>query len=241
MKLKNTVSSAVICTGLWLGAGSAAYADVQVQMQNGHVSVIAKDATLRQILTEWARVGQTLELRDVPEERALEILLRTLSGYMAAPRPAQAPNLSRFDRIVVMPTVAAARQPATASTSSAPPVPVFQPPPMPMPQPAEDDDPATPPGPNSGPPRPVFSTFPQPQVVNPNAAPGNFPQPGFVPPPGMAMPVVPTSAQPPTTPAGVPTVTGGVPVPGMIVPAPQQPGQPTNPNQPRRPGGLQDQ
>jgi len=57
----------------------------------------------------------------------------------------------------------------------------------------------------------------------------------------MAMPVVPTGAQPPTTPAGVLTVIGGVPEPGMSVLASQQPGLPTNPNQPRRPGGLQDQ
>src|SRR4030095_3626167 len=104
MKLRQVLSGAVVCC---LAAGAPAFADVQVSMQNGRVSVVAKDATLRQILTEWARVGQTkvvnveripgapmtIELRDIPEAQALEILLRSLSGYVAAPRPALAPHL----------------------------------------------------------------------------------------------------------------------------------------------------
>ena len=84
----------------WLAAGSTALADVQLTIRDGRVSLVAKDATVRQILTEWARVGQTkivnveripggpitLELKDVPEQEALEVLLRSVSGYMAAPR-----------------------------------------------------------------------------------------------------------------------------------------------------------
>src|SRR3954469_19810226 len=113
----------------------SASADVQLTMQNGRVTIVAKDASVRQILTEWARVGHTkivnveripggpmtLELRNVPESQALEVLLRTLSGYIAAPRATVAENLSQFDRIIVMPTVASTR----AVTTAAPP-PVFQ-------------------------------------------------------------------------------------------------------------------
>jgi hypothetical protein len=225
-----------------LSVAAPAVADVQVTMHDGRVTVIAKDATLRQILTEWARVGQTkvvnvervpgapmtLELREVPEAQALAILLRPLSGYLAAPRAAQADNLSRFDRIVVMPTVAAARQAATAVAAAPPPV--FQPQQV-MPQPAEpaDDEDRQPP------PRPVFNAFPQPQVVNPNTAPVNTPQPGFVPQgaqPANAEPHQPASS-------AFPTAAPGVSVPGMVVPAPQQqPGL----NQPvRRPGGVDNQ
>src|SRR5262250_3627806 len=83
-----------------LSIASTASADVQVTMHNGQVSIVAKDATLRQIMTEWARVGQTkvvnveripggpltLELRDIPEAQALDMLLRSVSCYMAAPR-----------------------------------------------------------------------------------------------------------------------------------------------------------
>src|SRR6476619_5459636 len=106
-------------------AVAPAVADVRLTMQNGRVSIVAKDATVRQILTEWARVGQTkivnvervpggpvsIELNNVPESQALEVLLRAMSGYIAAPRAVDVANLSRFDRIIVMPTLAGARAP----------------------------------------------------------------------------------------------------------------------------------
>jgi hypothetical protein len=139
--------------GLCLLTASTASAEVKMTMQNGRVSIVAKDATLRQIMTEWARVGQTkivnveripggpmtIELNNVPEEQALAMLMRPLSGYLAAPRAVDAPNASRYDRILVMPTVAAARPAATAS--SAPP-PVFQSSPgLGQPTPVEPDEP----------------------------------------------------------------------------------------------------
>ena len=84
-----------------LAAAAPARAEVQITFFNGQVSLVAKDATLGQILTEWAKVGPTtivngerapggpftLQLTDVPEAQALDILLRALSGYVAAPRP----------------------------------------------------------------------------------------------------------------------------------------------------------
>ena len=93
-------------------------AEVRLTLHDGVVSLVAKDATVRQILAEWAKVGQTkivnaegiaggpisLQLVDVPEEQALDIILRTVSGYLAAPRQIVAANLSHFDRILIMPT-----------------------------------------------------------------------------------------------------------------------------------------
>src|SRR5438552_15404633 len=154
----NKMRIAAIGVAAWLLAGSVAFAEVQLSLQDGRVTLIAKDATVRQILTEWARVGQTnvvnldripggpltLELTDVPEQQALDVLLRALSGYMAAPRAVVAANLSRFDRIVVMPTSAPPRAPVSAA---APPPTLAQPRPQfvqpqfqPPPQPADDDD-----------------------------------------------------------------------------------------------------
>src|SRR5207245_10479974 len=127
-------------------AASIASAEVRVTMQQGgRVSIVAKDATVRQILTEWARVGQTkivnvdripggpitLELTNVPESQALDVLLRALSGYITAMRPVEAANLSHFDRIIIMPTLASARP----APSSAPPPPVFPQSPQFNPQP----------------------------------------------------------------------------------------------------------
>src|SRR5438132_11204756 len=127
-----------------LAVASTASADVQVAMNAGRVTIVAKDATVRQILAEWARVGQTkivngeriaggpvtLELRDLPEQQALNILLRTVSGFVLAPRVAAAANASVFDRIIVLATASA---PAPAA-SSAPPAftqPSVIPPPLP--------------------------------------------------------------------------------------------------------------
>jgi hypothetical protein len=257
-------STVIITTvGVCLLGAPAAFADVQLTMQDGRVSIVAKDATLRQIMTEWARVGQTkvvnveripggpmtLQLTNIPEEQALAILMKPLSGYMAAPRANSAPNQSRFDRILVMPTIAAARQPTTATASAtSTPAPVFQsasPGVLPPPQQAvedDDDDRAAaannPPAPRA----PVFTTFPQPQVVNPNGpAAGGVYNPNGTPvvinPGAMQQQPPPQQGPAAATPSGVPTIPAGVAVPGMMVPVPQQP---NTPGAPRRPGGAQD-
>jgi hypothetical protein len=246
----------VLVVGAWAAAVSTASADVQLSMANGRVSIVATDATVRQILTEWARVGQTkivnveripggpltLELTDVPEDQALDLLLRSVSGYLAAPRPMMVANASRFDRIIVMPTSATPRQPAAAVASTAPP-PMFNT----MPQPADDDAEDERPGPNGGMPTPnprgpVFTPFPQPQVVNPQIGPN-----GFISPQQQQMMMQPPGApQTPGTYPGAPTApAGSVSTPGMVAPLPPQPSQPgapvPAPGQPgvpvRRPGG----
>ena len=239
--MKTLIFAAAAC----LIAASPASADVHLTLQNGRVSIVAKDATVRQILTEWARVGQTkivnveripggpmsIELNNVPESQALEVLLRAMSGYIAAPRPVDVANLSRFDRIIVMPTLAGARP---AAGAAAPPPPFQQTPQFT--QPVDDDD-DEPPAANVAPQGgrgPVFNTFPQPQVVNPNGP-----------------MVMPNGQQPPVqqpTSTAQPTVPGGVSVPGMIVQPPQPPpGQPVVPGQvpgqpirrPLTPGGAE--
>src|SRR6478672_2787599 len=127
--MKTLIFAAAAC----LIGTSTASADVRLTMHDGRVSIVAKDATVRQILTEWARVGQTrivnveripggpvtLELDNVTEMRALEILLRPLSGFIAAPRAVAAANLSDYDRIIIMPTLADAR-PALPAPAAAP-------------------------------------------------------------------------------------------------------------------------
>ena len=240
--MKILIFAAAAC----LIAASPASADVHLTLQNGRVSIVAKDATVRQILTEWARVGQTkivnveripggpmsIELNNVPESQALEVLLRAMSGYIAAPRAVDVTNLSRFDRIIVMPTLAGARPPAGA----APPPPPFQQQSPQFTQPVADDEEDEPPAPNVLAPQgrgPVFNTFPQPQVVNPNGPmvmPNGQPMPGGV---------------PPAAPTAQPSMPNGVSVPGMIVQPPQPPPgqQPMVPGQPVRrpltPGGAE--
>lgn len=238
--------------GVWLLAAGAASADVHLAISDGRVSLVAKDATVRQILAEWARIGQTrivngdrvpggpvtLELQGVPEAQALDTILRSVSGYMAAPRVNPIANASQFDRIIVMPTTAAAAAPPvrTAGQSPAPmfpqPVPQpgqpqFQPPPfqpMPPPIPAGDEPPDEE---RPGPRGPFFNNFPPPQVTGQQPA----QTPGVVPTQTpLSLPLPGTTGQNPTTPYGGAT-------PGVIVQPPQQPNQPVIPGQPRRPGG----
>ena len=119
-----------------LAVGSNAVADVRVSIQDGRVSIVATDATVAEILTEWARIGQTriinadrtspervtIELTDVGEQQALDVLLRGASGYLAAARAVAGPAASLFDRIVVMPpSIAPVSQPTERSAEAYPP------------------------------------------------------------------------------------------------------------------------
>lgn len=234
---------------------TSAFADVQLTIQNGRVSLMAKDATVRQILTEWAKIGQTrivnleripggpvtLQLVNVPEQQALDVLLRSVSGYLAAPRSTAIANASVFDRIVVMPTSVPPVAAAPAPPPFQQPGRQFAAPSIEPPQVADDGDdgPATNvPVPSRGP--ATFTPFAPPQVVTPQqqAVPTSVPGvTGGVPAPA-AQPPAP-SRVPFGAPGGAPI---GVSVPGMTVPVPQtqQPGQvpPVPPGTPqgRQPG-----
>lgn len=92
-------------------------ADVHVTIVDRRVTIVAKDATLAEIIAEWAKVGSvrvvnadrlpkdrvTLVLKEVSEREALDVLLRNTSGYLAAPRQVAAANASVFDRLAIMP------------------------------------------------------------------------------------------------------------------------------------------
>lgn len=247
--------SLVFAVSAWAAFASAAHADVQVSLRNGRVTLIAKDATLRQILAEWARVGQlkiinleripggplTLELRDVPEGEALDILLRSLSGYIAAPRATLVADASVYDSVSVMPTIAAAPTrglaPAPAPAPFAP-LGGFVP---------NDDDQN---GQQAVRP-PVFAPqFPGQPSVQPGGAPNNVARPvlpvvrpGIVSPqpnvnPNEAAPSIPPPLpfqnQPSAAPGSQAPGAIGVSAPGMIAPAPaaSQPGQVPQPQRP---------
>ena len=92
----------------WLVTVSVAAAEVHLTSKDGRVSIVAQDATVRQILTEWARIGQikivnidciqggpaSLEFTNVPEQQVMEVLLHSVSGYLLARHEIPAPNLS---------------------------------------------------------------------------------------------------------------------------------------------------
>jgi hypothetical protein len=109
------------------------------------VSLRAQNAPIRTILAEWARLGGativngervagapvTLELTDVPERNALDIVLRGVAGYMLGPRRAGTVGPSEFDRIMILPSSVAPRTPPpTAAAQPRPAIPraVIRPP-----------------------------------------------------------------------------------------------------------------
>ncbi len=107
---------------------------VTLQFNDGQVTLRAQNAPVRTILAEWARLGGstivngdrvagpsvTLELAGVPERQALEIVLRGVAGYMLAPRQAGSTGASAFDRILILPTSVAPRNPPPASGAATP-------------------------------------------------------------------------------------------------------------------------
>lgn len=223
--MKKTLLRSALVAALALGvSGTAAAGELKLTMQDGRVTIIADNVPLRQILQEWARVGQTkivnadkmsgpaitLQLVNAPERDALDILLRSASGYIAAPRPVPVANAAFYDRVTIMPT---SRAPAATASNSAPP-PTFQRPP----QPIDDSD------------EPINVVMPpQPGGVMNGQFPGMPPNPGAMPP----------MLQPGQPPQQTPTSPLAMPRPGAV---PQQltaPGMPPNPYQPIiRPPGL---
>jgi hypothetical protein len=218
---KRALSVVLVCLGVAAGAHPAV-AEVHVTMNAGRVTVSAKNATVGQILAEWAKVGQTrivnaervgggaltIELANVTEVEAIGILLRSAGGYVLAPRRADTPNASRYDRILILPQ--SAPVPSVPRVATAPPA---QPRPFATaqlgqlaiqpPAPDDNDDPADRPAANSSVPNtrpPVFNTFPQ---------------------------AAPQRTDPPAPPSPTSSVTApvGVSVPGMVVPTPQPAGQ----------------
>jgi hypothetical protein len=98
---------------------------VQLRMESGRVSLDVRNVPVVQILREWARIGGvnivnaekvvaspvTLQLVDVPEREALNILLRGVAGYMLGVRTSAAKGASQYDRILILPTSSAPRNP----------------------------------------------------------------------------------------------------------------------------------
>ena len=197
--MKKSLLRCAFVAALACGLSAPASAgDLKLTMQNGRVTIIADNVPLRQILQEWARIGQTkivnadkmtgpaitLQLVDAPERDALDILLRSASGYIAAPRPVPLANAAFYDRVTIMAT---SHAPAVTASQMAPPT--FQRPPAPI---DDSDEPINvmPPQPQGNP--VVGGQYPglQPGQPQPGApvTPLTSPRPGAVQQPQQPMP-----------------------------------------------------
>ena len=221
---------------LCCAAMTHAQAPLRLQIAAGRVTLHAQNVPVRTILAEWARLGGTrivngdriagapltLDLEGVPERQALDIILRGVSGYALAARgPGASGGASMYDRLMILPTSVAPRNPPPAAATpifSGTPAGIVRPPPRQAEDQngVEDDDAQG----NDGVPiaRPV--AVPRPVAGVPAGAPVTVPP----------IPVAPDTEPPqPQTPAPVgvtPSNPFGIPLgssgrPGVITPAPQ--------------------
>ena len=246
--MRTTLFAAAL--SLLVALPAAAQQSVKVSFEpGGRVSVDANAATLRAILNEWAKNGGTkvlgaekvsgapvtLKLVNVPEPQALEIILRSVAGYMAAPaKVAAGPSI--YDRILIMATTSAPPPAANRPVNNANNNGAFNgtqrfiPPRM-----AEQREPEEQAEPDENPPNPPVFTFPQPGTQN--GVPQGFNQPGMINVPQGNQPVVINPAVQQPAIQYQPGMPIGVSQPGMMVPAPQP--QPTQPGMIRPPGRNQ--
>ena len=197
---------------------------VNLKISDGRVTLDATNVPARQILAEWARIGGTrivgaekitgapltLKFVDMPERQALDIILRNVAGFIAAPRRVADASASSYDRILIMATStvvpptnagraaggAAAMNPNQGNGAAMNGLQRFIPPPRPPnlpPSPAEESEPDdSPETADTGVPQPVF-TFPSPQGGPPGTG-----QPAFVPMPNGSFGTSPSTMTTPT-------------------------------------------
>jgi hypothetical protein len=233
---------------------------LKLSFQDGRVTVDATAVPVRTILNEWGKIGGTkivgadrisgapltVKLVNVTEAQALETILRSVAGYMAAPRNASTTGPSIYDRILVMATTSAPAPSNAAVRPSSPPQPNaftgtqrF----TPARQRSEQAEQQEPEEQDDNPPSPPVFTFPQPgqngppqngfpQPANFNGAPPNSSQPPQTMQPGQTITINPAQGAP-----GQPTMPIGVAQPGMMVPAPPPQPPPPQPGMIRPPGG----
>lgn len=225
------IGAALLVAACCAVSAPPASADVRVTFANGRVTIIATAATVHEILEEWSRVGGstfvdadkipsnerlTIHLENQSELDAIDVLLRSVAGYMVSPASAAASSASAVGRVFILPT----------ST----PAPYVAPPP-----------PADVALPDEGPRARVSSAPVQPdddgpvRVSPPPPAPATAGAPQA--PLGQASPVIGGTVTTQTSP-GLGVVTSSRP--GVVIEGPNQtrPGRPTTrPTQAVRPGG----
>jgi hypothetical protein len=196
-------------------ATPARAAELKLEFRAGRVNLTARDVSVRQILAEWARVGGTqilnmdrvsaspvtLQLEGVSERQALEVILRSVAGYLAAPRRSDHPGSSVYDRILVM------------AVSNPPPASAIRPGlPQGFPTPRGIGTPTATP--------PLF-----PPMLTDDDQNDTGDDVNLVTRPGLMIPASPGAPTPPAG-GGVNTPSAGTSVPGIVAPVPQPPNQP---------------
>lgn len=97
---------------------SARKVSISFDMQ-GRVTLVAEQATIREILAEWGRIGGShiinaerlagppipmLRFENQPEAEVIDSLLRTAAGYILGPRTVRTSGPSLYEAVMILPT-----------------------------------------------------------------------------------------------------------------------------------------
>ena len=121
-----------------LSAQPVAAGALSFTLKDGRVTILAYNVTVREILDAWEHIGRvtiirgdqlagtpvTVELRDMPEAKALDVLLRSVSGYVAVSRSQPVSVGSIFQSITILPTSRAPSLPPPVMADLVPRAPV---------------------------------------------------------------------------------------------------------------------
>lgn len=116
---------------------------LQVAFDKGRISLVAHGVTVQQVLREWARVGSTviehvdaaptatvdIELNEVAEQEALDVLLRSAKGFIVSAAASPGPKASRFGLILIVGSGDASPLQPESSRAAATPALSYYPPP----------------------------------------------------------------------------------------------------------------
>jgi glycosyltransferase involved in cell wall biosynthesis len=130
------LATSLVVTASMAGVGATVVegtpSGLRLTFRDGHISVVAHGVTVQQVLKEWERVGHTqvvhaeaaaaalidIDLQDVTEEEALDVLLRSSAGFLAIAAQAPGETTSHFERILIVPSTSSPRELVQAAAQS---------------------------------------------------------------------------------------------------------------------------
>ena len=95
--MRRTAIALMAVAGVMLSTGLVSAEELKFTFKDARITIVAENVTLQEILAEWTRVGHTefvgvdtlrdqrvtVQLFDVAEAHAIEVLLRSTAGYLA--------------------------------------------------------------------------------------------------------------------------------------------------------------
>ena len=126
------VTLVAACGLFFSSAGPASAEDFWMLFQDHRVTLVVRDVPVSRILDRWSQIGGTvvvgseaivggpvsLQLSDVSEREALDILLRGADGYLITEREGVTAGASSIGKILILPKGASPRSQSAVNTTA---------------------------------------------------------------------------------------------------------------------------